>query len=348
LADDDTLLADDDSLMADADSPSVDDGPLPAELLPAAKPRKPAVASKAREPSVLTIVSRDEVETQQDRDDIVWHDIQNALRTRRVLTGILDGIERLENGNIIAVVYYKDLRVIIPVSEMMIFISEDNYFEEDTVTRQGKILGNSIGAEIDFIVKGIDSKTRSAVASRKLAMMKKRKTFYLDPDANGRYRVHEGRIVQARVIAVTEKALRVEIFGVETSIMARDITYDWLGDARDRHSVGDKVLVRIQEVQRDSIDALMVKADIKSVTGDTGRDNIKKCKVQGKYVGKVTDIHKGVVFIRLGIGVNAIAHSCFDNRAPGKKDNVSFAVTHIDEDRNIAVGIITRIIKQNL
>ena len=33
---------------------------------------------------------------------------------------------------------------------------------------------------------------------------------------------------------------------------------------------------------------------------------------------------------------------------PGKKDDVSFAVTHIDEDRSVAVGIITRIIKQHL
>ena len=58
------------------------------------------------------------------------------------------------------------------------------------------------------------------------------------------------------------------------------------------------------------------------------------------------DIHKGTVFDRLELGVNAIAHSCYDSRAVGKKDKVSFVVTHIDEDRNVAVGIITRIIKQ--
>ena len=71
-------------------------------------------------------------------------------------------------------------------------------------------------------------------------------------------------------------------------------------------------------------------------------------RVQSKYAGKVTDIHKGVVYIRLANGANAIAHSCYDRRMPGKKDDVSFAVTHIDADRGVAVGIITRIIKQNL
>ena len=56
----------------------------------------------------------------------------------------------------------------------------------------------------------------------------------------------------------------------------------------------------------------------------------------------------GVVFIRLNNGVNAVAHPCYDRRMPGKKDDVSFAVTRLDEERGIAVGIITRIIKQNL
>ena len=64
--------------------------------------------------------------------------------------------------------------------------------------------------------------------------------------------------------------------------------------------------------------------------------------------GTVTDIHKGTVFVRLHIGVNAVAHSCYDNRMPGKKDDVSFVVTRIDADRNVAVGLISRIIKQNI
>ena len=51
--------------------------------------------------------------------------------------------------------------------------------------------------------------------------------------------------------------------------------------------------------------------------------------------------------MRLSIGVNEIAHSCYDNRLPGKKDDVSFVVTRIDEERNVALGLISRIIKQN-
>ena len=85
------------------------------------------------------------------------------------------------------------------------------------------------------------------VASRREAMMRKRQLFYFSPDANGEYRVREGRVVQARVIAVADKSIRVEIFGVECSIMARDLAWDWIGDAHDRFAVGDQILVRVTE-----------------------------------------------------------------------------------------------------
>ena len=49
----------------------------------------------------------------------------------------------------------------------------------DYMNRLNRILGTMLGAEIDFIVKGIDSTTHSAVASRRDAMLRKRQTFYL-------------------------------------------------------------------------------------------------------------------------------------------------------------------------
>ena len=104
----------------------------------------------------------------------------------------------------------------------------------------------------------------------------------------------------------------------------------------------------ILSVRRNSLEDLGIRADIKSTSENTDRDNLQKCRIQGKYAGKVTDVHKGVVYVRLANGVNAVAHSCYDYRMPGKKDDVSFAVTHLDVERGIALGIITRIIRQNL
>ena len=281
---------------------------------------------------VLTLDSDAVLETAQSKADLIWHEIQNAYRTKKILTGMLGGIEKTENGSLIAIVYYKDFRTVIPITEMMInLVQDESHDYGDISLRQNKVLNNMLGCEIDFIVKGLDAQSRSVVASRKEAMLKKRQIFYLDRDTSGNSKIYEDRIVQARIVAVAEKVVRAEIFGVETSIPARDLSFDWLGDARERFHVGYHILVRI-----------------KSVEGNTSKENMKKCKIQGKYAGTVEDIHKGTVFVRLSIGVNAIAHSCYDNRTVGKKDEVSFVVTHIDEERNVAVGLISRIIRQNL
>lgn len=344
-----------------AEAPPVEEDPSVEEELPAeaglpepekpAAPVKRAARRKAAAVPILTIDARGEAETQENLEDTIWHEIHNAYRTRRMLTGFLGGVEQTDNGKTIAIVEYKGFRVIIPLKEMMINLggNTDSSAEYDELMRrQNKVLSNMLGAEIDFIVKGIDSKTRSVVASRKDAMLKKRQLFYLNTDAAGMYRIYEGRVVQVRVIAVAEKVIRVEVFGAECSILARDLSWDWIGDAHERFSIGDQILVRVLSVKRESLENITIKADVKSVSENQSHENLKKCRVQSKYAGKVTDVHKGVVYVRLTNGINAVAHSCYDRRMPGKKDDVSFAVTRIDEERGVAVGIITRIIKQNL
>ena len=121
----------------------------------------------------------------------------------------------------------------------------------------------------------------------------------------------------------------------------------WSGNARDRHFVGELILVRIRKIDRGNADRLTIQVDSSGVFGEDG-DNLSQCQVQCRYVGQVMDVRKGVVYVRLNIGVNAIAHTCLDMRMPGKKDTVSFAVTRLDEKNGIAIGLISRIIKQNL
>lgn len=336
-----------------------DEQPVPEEAPKPKRTRKkkveePVEESKVEAPpprsdKILTIDINSDVQTQETLADIAWHEIHNAYRTRRILTGILGGIERTDNGRTYAIVDYKGFRIIIPIQEMFLDIPEESHVDKYRLTMQkfNKLIGSMLGSEIDFVVKGIDSKTRSVVASRADAMLKKRQTFYMETDENGMFRIYEGRIVQARVIAVAEKTMRIEVFGVEQSLSIRDLSWEWIGDARDRFSTGDRILVRIISVSREDIRSISISADLRSVSNGRACD-LSQCKIQGKYAGKVIDIHKGVIYVRLSNGVNAIAHSCLDRKRPGKKDDISFAVTHLDEEKCIAIGIITRIIKQNL
>lgn len=313
---------------------------------------EPAIQSPSdpRRSRVLTIDARGEIQTEAEREATIWHEIQNSYRTRRILTGSLDGVEKTESGLTLAVVNYKGFRVAIPVKEMMLHIGKMPSGREFTelMERLHRILNSRLGAEIDFVVKGYDNSTHSVVASRRDAMLRKRQTFYLDTDELGEHMIYEGRVVQARVVAVAEKVIRVEVFGVECSIVARGLSWEWIGNARDHFSVGDRILVRVLRIQREDLEHITIQVDARSVSATNSHDNLKKCMPQCRYAGRVTDVRNGVVFIRLNNGVNAIAHSCYDLRAPGKNDDVSFAVTRLDEEQGVAIGIITRIIKQHL
>ena len=332
----------------------MDDEPSSPPQRPRGRPRRtaesPVPAADPRRDRVLTIAARDEVQTAEEREAIIWHEIQNAHWTRRILTGTLDGVERTESGLTVAVVNYKGFRVAIPVKEMLLFtgkVPSGADFQE-LMGRMRGILTARLGSEIDFIVKGHENRTRSVVASRRDAMYRKRQTFYLDKDERGEPMIYEGRVVQARVVAVAEKVVRVEVFGVECPIVARGLSHAWLGNAAEHYHVGERILVRVQKITGTTVEDLSITADVRSTTADTAAEDLKKCVRQGRYAGRITDVRGGVLYVRLNNGVNAIAHSCYDRRTPGKGDDVSFAVTRLDEEQGVAVGLITRIIKQNL
>ena len=160
------------------------DGEEPAPpRRPRGRPRRTesaaAPAADPRRDRVLTIEVRDEVQTAEEREAIIWHEIQNAHWTRRILTGTLDGVERTESGLTVAVVNYKGFRVAIPVKEMLLFtgrVPSGAEFQE-LMSRMRGILTARLGSEIDFIVKGHENKSRSVAASRKGAMYRKCQSF---------------------------------------------------------------------------------------------------------------------------------------------------------------------------
>lgn len=296
---------------------------------------------------ILTIDVDAHVETIEEQEDARWHHLLNAHRTRKILTGQLGGIERLESGWVVAVTYYNGFRIIIPLDEMMINLKGDGRENADTINRQTRIANNMLGCQIDFLIKDLDGETRSVVASRKDAMLKKRQTFYMPENDGEEPMLHPGRIVEARIIAVAQKVVRLEVFGVEISVRSRDMAWEWMADASEKFHVGDLALVSVNKINIRSLEDIEIAVDAKSATANVNKDNLKKCVRQGKYVGVITDVYKGTYFIRLNIGVNAVAHSCNMPALPSKHDEIGFVVTRINDNYEVAEGIITRLIKRN-
>ena len=241
---------------------------------------------------VLTIDVDAQGESAQEQEDTRWHQLLNAHRTRKVLTGQLGGIEKLESGWMVAVTYYNGFRIIIPMNEMMINLSGDGRENADTLNRQVRIANNMLGCDIDFIIKDLDTKSRSVVASRKDAMLKKRQTFYIGEEGE-KPLLYPGRIAEARVIAVAPKAVRLEVFGVEVSVRARDMAWEWMLDASEKFQVGDLIQVMVNKVEGQEPEHLSVEVDAKTPTANLNKDNLRKCHRQGKYTGIITEVYKG-------------------------------------------------------
>lgn len=65
---------------------------------------------------VLTIDVDAQVESMEEQEEARWHQLLNAHRTRKILTGQLGGIEKLESGWMVAVTYFNGFRIIIPMN----------------------------------------------------------------------------------------------------------------------------------------------------------------------------------------------------------------------------------------
>ena len=144
----------------------------------------------------------------------------------------------------------------------------------NTLNRQTRLANNMLGAELDFIIREMEEKSRSVVAFRKEAMLRKRQQFYLGQQ-EGPPMIVPGRVVEARVIAVAQKAVRSEVFGVECSLKARDMSWEWMADTNEKFSIGDVVSVMMMKISGDSIENLKVEVSPKEAKtkGQQGKFN---------------------------------------------------------------------------
>lgn len=182
----------------------------------------------------VSVISQEELYREQ-----AWYELQNAYATKKPLTGTLSGVED-EKDNGVVVLYYKEYRILIPYDEMELKLAVHESDTEKTLrTRRRIALRYMMGCEMDFLIMGIDKESRSIVASRKRAMAHKRHYYYFDNET-GKAKIAPQDVVEARVIAVGEKVIRVEVFGVECAIPAKEICWDWLGDARERYNGENK------------------------------------------------------------------------------------------------------------
>ena len=104
------------------DAASAEDGmdPERANAVPSQSGTQRRRERRARPAPVVSIDDRLGVETDADKARDAMLDLVESLKTRRILSGTVQGIERPGDGaNSVAVIYHGDFKVLIPAEEMV-------------------------------------------------------------------------------------------------------------------------------------------------------------------------------------------------------------------------------------
>lgn len=252
----------------------------------APKPRRRRAS--ARPKPVVSIDERPTVETEADKAKNDLLDLLESQKTGRILTGTIQGVERPADNpsRSLAVIYHGEFKVIIPAEEAV--EPPDDYrgrLPEDVLHY---MLTKRLGAEVDYIVKGIDPGSGLAVASRLEAMKAKRKAYYLGTDRDGNNLLYSGVCAEARIVSVIRAGIFVDLFGLEIYIPLRELSYQRWMDAAAYFQPGQRILVKVLEVDRSDRNQIKATASVKQAGENPYEKALRRYSVGNRYVGTVS------------------------------------------------------------
>ena len=264
---------------------------------------------------ILAIEDSLGVQTEVEKARDKYLDLVESLKTGRYLTDRIQGVEKHSGGGMPrAVIFHGDYKVVLMAS--MVVDLPKNLRDRNPNEMYHYMLQKRLGSEIDYVIKGIDSNTGLAVASRKEAMATKQRHYYLSMTREGTYRIYEGLVCEARVMSVIPEGIFVDLFGLDVFIPLKELSYTRIPDAMGYFEPGDRILVKIIKLDRSNPKDIFVMASVKQVATNPTRKVLEKIEVDGNYAGTVTMIDEKGIFVRLDVGAECRCKFPFRARPP--------------------------------
>ena len=291
---------------------------------------------------VLTIDEHISVETDLEKAKNDYLDLLESQKSGRILSGTIQGVERGENvqGISYAVIYHGDYKVIIPADETVTPPEDLRGQRLEDVMHY--LITKRLGAEIDYIVKGIDNEAGVAVGTRLEAMRTKRKEYYFGTDRNGNNIIYSGINAEARVVSVIRAGIFVDLFGVEVYIPLKELSYQRWMDAQVYFQPGQRIIVKILSVDRADRNNIKVEASVKQASENPYEKALKRYSIGNRYVGTVSMVDTNGVFVALDGGVDCLCQYPKRGRPP-RGSRVTVRIIGINEESNRIWGAITHI-----
>ena len=320
------------------ETPSEAHEELSAEMQQEEKTSKPK--KRAKRKSVLSIDERPSVETDEERAQSDLIDLLESLKTGRILTGTIQGVEQTAGNVSCAVIYHGVFKVIVPASEAV--ETPEDLHGRSLEEVMHYLLSKRLGAEADYIVKGIDREANVAIASRLDAMKAKRKQFYLGTDRDGNNLIYPGLCAEARVVSSIRAGIFVDLFGLEIYIPLRELSYQRLMDASGYFQPGQRILVKVLDVDRSDKNDIKASASVKQATENPYEKALQRYTVDNRYVGTVSMVDTNGVFVALDGGVDCLCSYPKRGRPP-RGARVTVRILGINRESNRIWGAITHI-----
>ena len=204
------------------------------------------------------------------------------------------------------------------------------------------MLTKRLGAEVDYIVKGIDPKSGIAAASRLEAMRAKRKEMYFGTDRDGNNRIYAGVCAEARVVSAIRAGIFIDLFGVKSYIPLKELSYQRWMDAAAHFQPGQRILVKVLDVDRSDRDHVRVSASVKQAGENPYEKALRRYSVGNRYVGTVSMVDTNGVFVALDGGIDCLCSYPKRGRPP-RGARVTVRILGINHETNRIWGAITHI-----
>lgn len=307
----------------------------PVEQKKAAKKR-----SAVKPISVISIDERRSVETEADKEKNDLIDLLESMRVGKILTGTIQGVERASDNHSMAVIYHGAFKIVIPAEEAV--TAPDDYRDKSPEDVMHYLLTKRLGAEVDFIVKGIDQEANVAVASRLDAMKAKRKQYYFGTDREGNNLLYAGQCAETRVVSVIRAGIFIDLFGLEVYIPLRELSYQRIMNAAEYFTPGQRILVKILELVKTDRNNIKVTASVKQSAENPYEKALRRYIVDNRYVGTVSIVDTNGVFVALDGGVDCLCSYPKRGRPP-RGARVTVRILGISHETNRIWGAITHI-----
>ena len=289
------------------------------------------------EERVVTIDRQRSVETEADRQMSDLLDLLESLRSKKIMTGKIEGVENSAGGIPSAVLKHGGFKIIIPCFECV--NPPADFRDQDPNSVYQYVLNKHLGAEIEFVVKGIDQESEVVVASRKEAMAIRRRQFYFGQDKDGNNILYEGAIAEARVVSVIRPGIFVEVFGVQCYIPSNELSYQRLLDASAHYQNGMRILVKILKLDRTDPKNVKITVSVKQTKKNPYDTVFERYCVGNHYIGTVTMVDINGIFVALDGGIDCLCPFPIRGR-PLIGARVTVRLSHISEESHRVRGDI--------